>query len=83
MWLKGKLLKPFREMIFCVQIIDKESNPACEEDEDDGNGLACRADIHFEDFKNGLDAENDTDDVDDGCNHNNRILRLIIKLVFF
>jgi hypothetical protein len=58
-------------MIFCIQIIDKESNPARDEDEDDGNGLASCANVHLEDFKNGLDAENDADDVNNCCNHNN------------
>ncbi len=61
-------------MILGVEIVNDQSNPAGNQKEDDGDGFATRADVHFQDFKDGFDAKDDADDVDDGCYHSDLFL---------
>ena len=61
-------------MILGVEIVNDQSNPAGNQNEDDGDGFATCADVHFQDFEDGLDAKDEADKVDDCCYHSNVIL---------
>ena len=61
-------------MILGIEIIHQKANPAGDQQKDDADGLASGVDVHFEDFKDGLDAKDNADDVDDCCDHDDKFL---------
>ena len=63
-------------MILGIKVINDESNPTRDEKEDDGDGLTASADVHLEDFENGLNAKADADDVDNCCYHGAIVFRV-------
>ena len=68
------LFEPFRQMVFGIEIIHQKANPASDQQQDDADGLASGADVHLEDFEDGLDAKDNADDVDDCCDHDDKFL---------
>lgn len=63
-------------MILCIEVVNYKANPTCQQKDNDGDDFAGCADVHFEDFQNGLNAEDDTYDVDDFCDHNSVIIKV-------
>jgi hypothetical protein len=66
-------------MILGIEIVHQKTNPAGDQQKDDADGLASGADVHLEDFEDGLDAKDNADDVDDCCYHNDKLYWLIIN----
>lgn len=56
-------------MILGIEIIHQKANPAGDQQQNDADGLASGADVHFENFKDGFDAKDNANDVDDSSNH--------------
>ena len=61
-------------MILGIEIVHQKTDPAGDQQKDDADGFASGADVHFEDFKDGLDAKDNADDVDDCCDHDDKFL---------
>ena len=72
------LFEPAWKLILCKKVVNQKADPTCHKKDNNGDEFTSKADIHFEDFQNCLDTEDDTNDVDDFCDHNSVILRLVI-----
>ena len=67
------LFEPACEAFLCEKVVNDEADPACCQKDDDGNDFSSQTNVHFKDFQNSLDAEDDTYDVDDFCYHDKMI----------
>ncbi len=48
-------------MVFSIEIVECQTNPAGDEDQDDQKNSSCRVAVEFPDLEACFDAENDAD----------------------
>ena len=67
------LLEPIYDMVLCIEIIDKEAEPAGDKDEHAADDLTDHGDGLLEDIKNSKDCKDQTYDVKN-CSHCMKVL---------